>query len=210
MRLNLVMVFAIAAVAVVPQLASAHLLNGTKGPVDAFNYDEKLVGHLDEDCGKLLECRQTDAKDVFFFNCYYDVKSGECQCSKGSFSQCNVGSSSLSTREVAAIKGGSKGVFGMAGAVVANVAKPVKLVYMKFSALPLFAKVLVVVIALAAVIFIFRRFRDNVANNLRKANELHGQASELHEGGNEEEARLKFEKSNYHREKAYEQMQEKV
>lgn len=210
MRLNLVMVFAIAVVAAVPQLASAHLLNGAKGPVDAFNYDEKLVGHLNGDCSQLLECRQTDIKDVFFFNCYYDVKSGECQCSKGEFSQCNSSSSSLSAREVAAIKGGSNGVLGLAGAVVANLTKLAKLAYVKFAALPLFAKAVIVVIALVAVIFILRRFRDNAANNFRKARELHGQASELHDAGNEEEARLRFEKSGYHREKAYEQMQEKV
>lgn len=207
MRLNLLMVFVIAAAAVIPQLASAHLLNGTKGPVDAFNYDETLVGPLNEDCGQALECRQTDVNGVFFFNCYYDVKSGECQCSKGEISQCNASRSSLTTEQAAVLKGSSNGVLGFVGAVVA---KPFKLAYVKFAALPLLAKVVVLVIALAAITFIFSRFRDNAANNLRKARELHEQASGLHESGDEEGAKLLFEKSDYHREKAYEQMQSKV
>ncbi len=211
MRLSLLMVFAIAAVAVIPQLTAANLLNGTKGPVDAYNYDEKLVGQLDVECGQVLECRQTDVKGVFFFNCYYDVKSAECQCSKGGFSYCNASRSSLSAKEAAALKGGSrKDVFGLAGVVAADVVKPFKFVFAKFAALPMFAKLAVLVIAVAAVIFIFSRLKDNAANNLRKAKELHEQASEQHESGNEEEAKLMFEKSNYHREKAYEQMRSKV
>lgn len=201
------MVFAIAAASVIPQLAAANLLNGTRGPVDAYNYDEKLLGQLDAECGQVLECKQTDIKGVFFFNCYYDVKSGECQCSKGSISQCNSSRSSLSAKEVAGIKGGSNGVFGVVGAVVT---KPMKLAYVKFSALPLLAKVVVLVIAVAVVIFILGRLKDSAANNLRRAKGLHEQASELHEAGNEEEAKLMFEKSNYHREKAYEQMRSKV
>ncbi|MBI2176273.1 hypothetical protein HYU40_02895 [Candidatus Woesearchaeota archaeon] len=205
MRLDLLVVFAIAAAAVIPQLASAHLLNGNKGPVDAFNYDEAIVGHLNEDCSQAFECRQTDVNGVFFFSCYYDVKSGECQCSKGDFSKCDASRSSLTPKEAASLQGRSNGVLGFVGAVAA---KPFKLAYVKFAALPLPAKVVVLVIALAAVIFIFSRLRDNAANNLRKAKELHEHASELHEAGNEEEAKLIFEKSSYHREKAYEQMQQ--
>lgn len=203
----MLMVFAIAAAAVIPQLVSAHLLNGTEGPVDAFNYDETLIGHLNEDCGRAIECRQTDVKGVFFFSCYYDVKSGECQCSKGDFSKCDAARSSLSAKESAAIKGSGNGVLGFVGAVAA---KPFKLAYVKFAALPLLAKVVVLVIALAVLVFILRRLRNNAANNLRKARELHEQASGLHESGDEEGAKLLFEKSDYHREKAYEQMQSKV
>ncbi len=210
MRLNLLMVFAIAAAAVVPQLVSGHLLNGTRGPVDAFNYDEALVGHLNEDCGRALECRQTDIKGVFFFSCYYDVKSGECQCSKGDFSKCDAARSSLSAGEAASLKGSSRGVLGLAGAVVVNVAKPVKQAYVKFAALPLVGKAAILVIVAVAVIFILRRLQDSASNSLRKARELHEQASGLHEKGDEEGAKLLFEKSDYHREKAYGQMQSKV
>ena len=121
MRLNLLMVFAIAAAAVIPQLAAAHLLDGNRGPVDAFNYDESLVGHLDADCGEAFECRQTDVKGVFFFSCYYDVRSGECQCSKGDSSKCSVARSSLATADI--VKGGGgKGVVSLVGGVVADAA----------------------------------------------------------------------------------------
>lgn len=211
MRLNLLMVFAIAAAAVIPQLVSAHLLDGSRGPVDAFNYDEGQVGHLDADCGEAFECRQTDVKGVFFFSCYYDVRSGECQCSKGDFSKCSVARSSFSAKEAAAAKGGGgKGVVSLVGGVVADAAGLFKFVFAKFAALPLLAKVVVLIIALAAVMFIFSRLRDNAANNLRRAKSLHEEAAALHEKGNEDEAKLRFEKSNYLREKAYGQMQGKV
>ncbi len=210
MRLNLLVIFAIAAAAVIPQLASAHLLTGSRGPVDAFNYDERQVGHLDEDCGEAFECRQTDVKGVFFFSCYYDVRSGECQCSKGDFSKCSVSRSSFGAKEAAAGKGGGRVSFGLAGAAVANVAKPFKFVFAKFAALPLPAKIAVLLVAAALIIFIFARLRDNAENNLRRAKSLHEEASALHENGSEEEAKLLFEKSNYLREKAYEQMREKV
>ena len=211
MRLNLLMIFAIAAAAVIPQLVSAHLLEGNKGTVDAFNYDERQVEHLNEDCGQAFECRQADIKGVFFFNCYYDVRSGECQCSKGSFSQCGVARSALAAGGEGAAKGGSgKGVVGIVGAVFADFAKPFKLVYATFAALPLLVKIAALIAIAAFVIFIFVRMKDNAANNLRRAKSLHEEASALHEGGNEEEARLRFEKSNYLREKAYEQMKEKV
>ncbi|MBI2143386.1 hypothetical protein HYU20_03525 [Candidatus Woesearchaeota archaeon] len=211
MRLNLLMIFAIATAAVIPQLALAHLLEGTKGPADAFNYDEGQLRHLDDDCGYAFECKQTDVKDVFFFNCYYDLKSGECQCSKGSFSQCGAARSALAAEGKGAAKGGSgKGVVSLVGAVVADVAKPFKLVYATFAALPLLAKLAVLFMAAAAAIFIFARLRDNAANNLRRAKSLHEKASALHGKGNADEAKLLFEKSNYLREKAYEQMKEKV
>lgn len=209
--------FVIAAVvltaAVLPEIVLAHLLNGNRGAIDAFNYDEGQLRHLDGDCGYAVECKQTDVKGVFFFSCYYDLRSGECQCSKGSFSQCSVARSALAAEGEGAAKGGSgkgKGIVSLVGAVVADVAKPFKLVYATFAALPLLAKLAVLFMAAAAAIFIFARLRDNAANNLRRAKFLHEKASALHGKGNEDEAKLLFEKSNYLREKAYEQMKEKV
>ena len=94
----------------------------------------------------------------------------------------------------------------MAGSIVAVP----RLFYRMFLALPLLAKIFVLAVAAVAVIFAFNRLKDSAANNLRAARELHEEATELHESGNEEEAKVVFEKSNYHREKAYEQMQSKV
>ena len=71
--------------------------------------------------------------------------------------------------------------------------------------MPLLAKVIAGVFVLV-LIFLFIRLRDTSANNLRKAKSFHDEAASLHEEGNEEEARKLFEKSNYHREKAFEQM----
>ncbi len=207
-RACLLMLVAIAVAVVIPQLVQAHLLNGSKGPVDAFNYDEKLVRHLDVDCGMAFECKQTDVKSAFLFNCYYDVKSGECQCSKGGFSNCNVSRSSLSVKEAAAIKASSnsKGILGLAGSVVAVP----KLFFSGFLGLPLLARLFILAVAVAAIVLAFNRLRDSAANNLRTAKDLHEEASELHEKGEEDKAKALLEKSNYHREKAYEQMQSKV
>src|SRR3989338_3529171 len=87
-----------------PQLVFGHLLEDSHGELNAFNFDEATVAHLNSDCAYRYECQRSDAKDTFFFSCYYDVKSGECQCSKGQFSSCNVSSSSLDTAKATALK----------------------------------------------------------------------------------------------------------
>lgn len=187
--------------AVLPEVVLAHLLTGNRGPIDAFNYDERQVDHLNADCKKAIECKQTDIKNIFFFNCYYDVRSGECQCSKGDFSKCDL---------AAANKGSGDGNKGVVSLIAADAVKPFKFVYAKLAALPLLAKVAVLLVVAAAVIFILARLKDNSKNNLRRAGSLHEEASVLHERGNEDEAKSLFEKSNYLREKAYDQMKEKV
>ena len=209
-RAGLLMLVVIAAAAVIPQLVQAHLLNGTKGPVDAFNYDGKLVQHLDVDCGQALECKQTDAKNVFFFSCYYDVGSAECQCSKGDFSRCNVSSSSLDAKQAAAIQnsggGANKGILGLARSAFAAPG----FFFSRFMGLPLLAKLFILAVAAAAVILAFNRLKDSAANNLRTAKDLHEEASVLNEKGEEDKAKALLDKSNYYREKAYEQMQPSI
>ncbi|MBI2549801.1 hypothetical protein HYV83_01305 [Candidatus Woesearchaeota archaeon] len=199
MRLNLLMVFAIAAAAVVPQLVSAHLLDGNKGPVDAFNYDEGQLKHLDSDCAASFECKPNDVNGVYFYNCHYDVYSSECQCLKGEFSKCDAAKSSLGAAAVAT--GGIGGVFDA-------VKVTVKTAFGLFDSLPALAKVAILAIVAAAAVFAFSRLRSTASNNLRRAREFHEQATLLHEAGDEEEAKLLLERSNYHREKAYEQMRQ--
>lgn len=193
------MVFAIAAAAMIPQLVSAHLLNGSKGHVDAFNYGESQLKHLDSDCAASFECRPNDIKGVYFYNCHYDVYSSECQCSEGELSKCSAGRSSLGAAAVAT--GGIGGVFGTVKATV-------KAAFGLFDSLPTLAKVAILAIVAVAVMFAFSRLRNTASNNLRRARELHEQAALLHESGDEEEAKLLLERSNYNREKAYEQMRQ--
>jgi hypothetical protein len=80
----------------------------------------------------------------------------------------------------------------------------------KFNSLPVLAKIAIVAVAVAAVIFVFVRFRSTAASNFRRAESLHAEATKLHENGEEEDAKLLFEKSNYHRERAYELLNQKV
>lgn len=196
-----VAVFVIAAVVVLlPRPAFAHLLDGNRGPVDAFNYDEEKAAHLDGDCSRAFECKPNDVKGVFFYGCHYDVHSSECQCSEGEFSKCDVSASSLGPKEAARLSGGGAGLFAIAGSIAA----PVKSVFGAFSGLPLVAKAALAVIAAFALFALFSRMRDNASNNLRKAQSLHERASALHEKGKEEEAKALFEKANFHRERAQE------
>ena len=184
------------------QLVLAHLLENGKGKINAFNFDEAVVAHLNSDCAYRYECQRNDAKDTFFYKCYYDVHSSECQCSKGTFSSCNVSSSSLDAPRAAALKrqySGNGSVLALFGGA-----------FGKFSSLPILAKIAIVAIAVAAVIFVFIRLRSTAARNFRMADSLHAEATKLHENGEEEDARLLFEKSNYHRERAYEQLNQKV
>ena len=191
------------AAVVLPEAVLAHLLNGNNGPVDAFNYDEGQLKHLDSDCAASFECKPNDVNGVYFYNCYYDVYSSECQCSEGEFSRCNVGKSSLSPSQAASLsKGFGRGFpFTLVGMAVGSV----KGAFEKFGALPILAKIVILLLAAAAVVFIYNRLKDNAANNLRNAAELHDRATSLHEKGDEETARLLFEKANYYREKAFEQ-----
>ncbi len=185
-----------------PQLVFAHLLENSHGELNAFNFDEATVAHLNSDCAYRYECQRSDAKDTFFYSCHYDVQSSECQCSKGAFSGCNVSSSSLDAPAVTALKrqySGNGSVFAFAGGV-----------FGKFGSLPLLAKIVIVAVAIAAVIFVFRRLRGTASRNFRKAESLHAEAAKLHEAGNEEEAKLLFEKAGYYREQAYGQLNQKV
>lgn len=196
------MAVALAAGVLLPQLVLAHLLENSHGELNAFNFDEAAAAHLSSDCAYKYECQRSDAKDTFFYNCYYDVQSSECQCSKGVFSSCNVSSSSLAASTVAALKrqySGNGSVFAFVGGV-----------FGKFGALPLLAKVAIVALAIAAVIFILTRLRDTASKNFRKAESLHAEAARLHESGDAEEAKLLFERAGYYREKAYEQLNQKV
>ncbi len=195
----------LAAAAVLPQNAMAHLLQGSRGPVNAFNYADELLPHLNEDCTYSFECRHNDVKNNFLYNCYYDVQSGECQCSKGDFSKCDAGKSSLGPAELARMKSGGMAAFPLS--LVEGLAKPVKSLIGWFSSLPLAAKIAAGVIVLIAVVSLFLRLRNSLGNNLRRANALHEEATVLHEKGQEEEAKLMFEKANYYREHAYEQQQ---
>lgn len=190
---------AIMASVLLPQLVLAHLLENSHGPVTAFNYDEETLAHLNKDCSYKYECQPTDIKGEFFFSCYYDAKSGECQCSKGEFSKCDAAKSSLGS--AAAATGGIGGVFGA-------VKVTVKVAFGLFDSFPTLAKAAILAIAAAAVVFAFSRLRNTASNNLRKAGKFHEQATRLHESGDEEGAKLLFERSNYHREKAYEQLQQ--
>ncbi len=192
-------IVAIIASVFLPQLVFAHLLENGHGPITAFNYDEEALVHLNVDCAYKYECQPTDSKGEFFFGCYYDAKSGECQCSKGEFSKCDAAKSSLGSS--AAATGGIGGVFGA-------VKVTAKVTFGLFNSLPALAKVAILAIAAVAAVFAFSRLRNTASNNLRKAGELHEQATMLHESGDEEEAKLLFERSNYHRERAYEQMRQ--
>jgi len=181
--------FAFLAAFLSAQLASAHLLEGNRGKVDAFNYDLEQVKHLDEDCASAFECRPNDAKSVFFNNCRYDVYSSECQCSEGDFSRCNLSRSSVSGREAAAFRGNDRegllaAAFGWLGSV------------------PIAFKVAAVALLAVAAIAIVSRHRDNAVNNLRRARMLHEKASRLHDAGKEEQAKALFDRSNYLRERA--------
>lgn len=201
---NIIIYVAVAMVVSVllPQLVLAHLLENSHGELNAFNFDEATAAHLSSDCAYRYECQRSDARDTFFYNCYYDVQSSECQCSKGAFSSCNASSSSLAASTAAALKrqySGNGSVFAFIGGV-----------FGKFGALPLLAKVVIVAVALAAVIFVLTRLRNTASKNFRKAESLHAEAARLHESGNEEEAKLLFEKAGYYREKAYEQLNQKV
>ena len=188
----LVFVVMAAAFAVLPQLVFAHLLENGKGPVDAFNFDEATASHLNDDCAYKYECQPTYLKDEYFFGCRYDVSSAECQCSKGGLSKCDAGRSSLASAKPSFIKGFPVALVGG--------------VFGKFGKLPFFAKAIVAIAVLVAAVVLFMRARDNAANNFRRARALHTKASEMHEKGDEDDAKLLFEKSNYHREKAYGQM----
>lgn len=86
--------------------------------------------------------------------------------------------------------------------VLSSVSSAAQGIYGAFLGLPLLAKAALAAIAAAALFFLFSRLRDNDSNNLRKARSLHERASSLHEKGQEDEAKLLFEKSDYHREKA--------
>lgn len=185
----------VALLAALLPVASAHLLDGNRGPVDAYNYDEVKAAHLNEDCAKAFECQPADAKDAYFYNCAYDVASAECQCSQGGFSRCRVASSSLDPA-VARMRSG--GVSSIAGLVT----RPVKSAFAALGGMPVAAKLALLAVFVAAAFIVFSRTRDSASNNLRKARSLHERATALHEKGREEEARLLFEKSSYHREKA--------
>src|SRR3989338_10095895 len=125
-----------------PQLVFGHLLEDSHGELNAFNFDEAAVAHLNSDCAYRYECQRSDAKDTFFYNCYYDVQSSECQCSTGAFSGCNVSSSSLDAPAVTALKrhySGNGSVFAFAGGI-----------FGRFSSLPLLAKIIIVADAVVA------------------------------------------------------------
>lgn len=202
LSLLLVAAAAVLVLVLLAQSVFSHLLEDGHGSLNAFNFDEATLAHLNSDCAYKYECQRSDAKDTFFYNCYYDAQSSECQCSKGAFSSCSVGSSSLDVPKAAALKRQYSGN-GFVLAVVGGF-------FGKFNSLPILAKIVVVAVAVAAVIFVFRRFRDTASRNFRRAESLHAEAAKLHETGNEEEAKLLFEKAGYYREKAYEQLNQKV
>ncbi len=190
-------VFAIAvAIAFLPRPALAHLLDGNRGPVDAFNYDEETAAHLNEDCAMAFECMPNDVKGVFFYGCHYDAHSAECQCSEGELSKCDVSASSLGSKEAARLSGRSAGLF--------TIAAPVKSAFGAFSDLPFAAKAALAVVAAVALLILLSRMRDNAQNNLRKAKSLHERASAMHEKGNEDEAKALFEKASHYRERSQE------
>ncbi len=78
------------------------------------------------------------------------------------------------------------------------------------NSLPLLAKAAIAAAVAAAIVVAFLRLRDNASNRLRKAKMLHEKAIRLHQGGEEEKARLLFEKSGFHRERAFEHMKGKA
>lgn len=196
-RRVLLMAIALAAI-LLPAFVSAQLSKDGKGPANAFNYTESQVSNLTLGCASRFECTQANSKDFFFYNCSYDLKSAQCQCFQGNFSSCNASRSSLGAKQVAALGKGAFSVMGSAKAVLA------KIVFM-FSSLPLLAKLAAAVIVAAVIIAVLMRMRDNASNNFRKAKSLHQEASELHDNGEEEKAKLLFEKANYLRERADEQ-----
>ena len=199
----------VATAMVLPQDALAHLLQGNKGPVNAYNYTETLLQHLNSDCTYSFECQHNDVKNDFLYNCYYDVQSSECQCSKGAFSKCDASKSSLDAATAARLKGANaSAAFPLA--LVSGLAKPVKSLVGLIVSLPLAGKIAAGVLVLIAVIALFMRLRDTLNNNIRKARALHDEATALHEQGQEEEAKQLFEKANYYREHAYEQQQSRT
>ena len=199
----------VATAMVLPQDALAHLLQGNKGPVNAYNYTEALLQHLNSDCTYAFECQHNDVKNDFLYNCYYDVQSGECQCSKGAFSKCDASKSSLDPAVAASLKGmTTSAAFPLS--LVTGLLKPVKSLVGLIASLPFAGKIAAGVLVLIAVIALFLRLRDTMNNNLRKARALHDEATALHEQGQEEEAKLLFEKANYYREHAYEQQQSRT
>ena len=131
----------VAAAMVLPQDAVAHLLQNGKGPVNAFNYTEELLQHLNSDCASAFECRRNDVKNDFLYNCHYDVQSGECQCSKGGFSKCDVGKSSLGPAEAAGLNGNNRAPSAFLLSLVGSLATPVKSAVGLFNSLPLAAKI---------------------------------------------------------------------
>ncbi|MBI2145384.1 hypothetical protein HYU18_03625 [Candidatus Woesearchaeota archaeon] len=189
-------VFAAIVAAVMPVAGFAHLLDGNRGPVDAYDYDEVQAAHLNEDCAYEFECRPNDQKGVYFYGCYYDVGSSECQCSEGELSRCNRAVSSLAGQPSK-----SGGLLSFGG----SVAGPLKSSFGSFGSLPLLVKVALVAVAAGLFFMVFTRLRDSVSNNLRRARSFHEKGTSLHEKGLEEEARLMFEKANYYRERAQEQ-----
>ncbi len=193
----LIVPFVIALVAVPVAFAE---LNGSKGPVDAYNYDEQKAAQLSVECSQKFECKPTDMNGAFFYGCHYDVISAECQCSSGEFSRCNVTASVLDPWEAKKAGGSKRAVAGL-------VLAPFKLAFSAFGRLPLPARAAIVIGLVAAAIFIFLRTRNTPSNNLRRAQSLHARATALHEKGQEDEARILFEKSNYYREKANGEMQ---
>ena len=178
--------------ALMPLAAGAQLLTDGKGPVDAYNYNEQQLSELNLECGWQFECKPNDVQGVFFYNCYYDVKSAECQCAEGSLSQCNRTRSSLPAHGGFSLS--TRGALGIATGAIASAA-----------ALPLLTKIGIGALILAIALLLYLRLRDSADNNLRTAKALHEKASALHEQGQEDEAKLLFEKANYHREKAYQQ-----
>lgn len=195
------LMFLVLAATVMPELSFAHLLQGNKGPVDAYSYDEEKAAHLNDDCAEAFECRPNDIKGVYFYDCHYDAGSSECQCSEGEFSKCNAAIGSLDDKGVSRLKGNA-GLLAIAGSITG----PVKSAFGALSGLPLLAKVALIAVLVAAAFVLFSRLRDNASNNIRRAQSLHQQATALHEKGDEEGAKLLFEKAGYHREKAQQMM----
>jgi hypothetical protein len=202
MRLQILIIAITLTLGIFTTSVFAHILEDGRGPVDPFNfneYDEETLAHLDKDCSEAFECQTTGFENEYFSNCKYDVQSSECQCSKGDISQCNTASSSLNEKEISSLKGeGFKIPF------VGTAFGSVKGISGRFSTIPILAKIAALVIALVIFLAIFSRLKDNISNNLRKARSLHKKATNLHEDGDEKEAKVLFDKSNYHREKAYE------
>jgi len=177
---------------------SAQLQQDGKGPVNAYNYDEVQLANLSRACAYRFECQQGNPQDIFFYNCAYDAKSAQCQCSQGSFSKCNVTKSSLDAKQVVAMRKGGSFFSGVFGAVSGFARSALQMII----ALPLWAKVAAGAIVLAVVIIFILRKRNTAGNNFRRAQLLHRVASELHEKGEEDRAKLLFEKANYYRELA--------